>query len=1090
MRTYFSILILVFSITTLSAQTTSWRGNTNNSWFNPSNWTNGVPDSSTDAILGDNNFTGSFQPEIKSSATCQSLIVGNGGRAITLTVNSDLTVVENIMIGSHGTIDHSNKLIALGGNWMNKGSYVVSGNNSQIEFNGTTELLDGVTDFRNLTVDFGSTLIATADISISRTFNVNGTFNPASFKVSHTGKTFSIGASGVLIVNQSTFEENYPQSPTSINSKSTIEYASSSVNQTIANLNYGNLALSGTATKTFKSGITNVNSFINNENSIATLPNSATLKIDGDFTNNGVFTATNHTIQFSGSGTQNIGGTSVTSFYNIVVANNSNQGVSIESNQQLRGVLTLGSNNKFDADGSNNTAVFTLISTNDNITQDAAIATLPSGAQVTGNVTVQRFMSKEGANNNRIYRYISSPVAAATVADIQNEIPVTGNFIGTSICSGCSKSASLFSYTENIISDTDGNGVNDKNDGYISFPTSSNSETLTLGKGYALFVRANLLSSTMWDVRGTINQANTSAITFPVTYKSSGRIAEDGWNLVGNPFPSTIDWNASGWTKSNMSGTIYIPDNGSITTKYATWNGVTGTNGGSRYIAMGQGFWVKASGNGIPTLRATESVKTAGTQTTFFREGAPENLLRVTLGNNISSDETVIHFREDATSEFDEQADAVKLANEGVNLSTLLQDGTPLAINSLGSLNCNEVVSLDLGKLSAGSFTLDFSEFESFSEPVSIILFDKKLNIEQEIIKNSRYSFSISSNEIATSRNRFEVRFAKISPSLNFLLSQPRVCQNSETVVEIQNSRKDVTYQVMAGSTIPVSEAIGNESTLQLTIPANKLESGINSLLLRATINGCTVNTEATISVERVDVTTATIGDVPARCGEGSFNLTASGAPANGWYNWYTSIDEIEPVKGHQANWTTPVISKSKTFYVAAVNSLGCEGERVAVRATVNHLDPVAISDVNGILKSSYETENQWYFNNEIISGATSSSYQPDKSGIYTVEVSMNGCTTQASEEYVITGVEKEITGISAYPNPVINDLTVVLPIEEQTMYTVQLYSILGQLIKTSTHAGSSESIIVNMSDLQTGTYILKVLTSQGKRQTLSILKK
>ena len=134
-----------------------------------------------------------------------------------------------------------------------------------------------------------------------------------------------------------------------------------------------------------------------------------------------------------------------------------------------------------------------------------------------------------------------------------------------------------------------------------------------------MYVRGNILGSTLWDVRGPVNAGNVSAVSIPVSYTSTGQIANDGWNLVGNPFPATIDWNApSGWTKTNMNAAIYIPDNGNLSSKFATWNGVVGTSGGSQYIAMGQGFWTKANGNGTPSLSANENVKASGRQTVFL----------------------------------------------------------------------------------------------------------------------------------------------------------------------------------------------------------------------------------------------------------------------------------------------------------------------------------------------------------------------------------------------------------------------------------------------------------------------------------------
>lgn len=412
-----------------------------------------------------------------------------------------------------------------------------------------------------------------------------------------------------------------------------------------------------------------------------------------------------------------------------------------------------------DADGSSNTSVFTLISGGDEPTNDAAIGILPTGAQVTGNVTVQRFMTRQGGTNQRIYRYISSPVQQGTVADIQNEIPVTGSFIGSSTCTGCLTNPSLFYYDETVITDTNGSGTTDLADGYIEFPDVANTEIFIPGLGYALFTRGNILPSTLWDLRGVINVGNVTPVTLPVTFTPSGSILDDGWNLVGNPFPSTIDWNASnGWTKINLDGAFYITDNGSSSSiQYAAWNGTTGTNGGTQYIATGQAFWVKANGSGTPVLQTDENVKTPGTQTTFFREGTPENLLRIALVQGNVRDETVIHFRDDATSSFDSHADAVKLVNGTFNLSTMIPDGMKLAINSLTSLACREEVMLVVENVSPGDYHLAFSELNSFPEGVMLQLHDAFLDQTFPIEKDSKYAFNVNSDIASYGFDRFTV---------------------------------------------------------------------------------------------------------------------------------------------------------------------------------------------------------------------------------------------------------------------------------------------------------------------------------------------
>jgi len=72
--------LLVFGMTAIfiaaNGQTTSWRGTSSSAWATAANWTNGVPSATVDVIVGDANFTGSFQPSITAAANCKSLTVG------------------------------------------------------------------------------------------------------------------------------------------------------------------------------------------------------------------------------------------------------------------------------------------------------------------------------------------------------------------------------------------------------------------------------------------------------------------------------------------------------------------------------------------------------------------------------------------------------------------------------------------------------------------------------------------------------------------------------------------------------------------------------------------------------------------------------------------------------------------------------------------------------------------------------------------------------------------------------------------------------------------------------------------------------
>src|SRR5690606_4879612 len=121
--------------------------------------------------------------------------------------------------------------------------------------------------------------------------------------------------------------------------------------------------------------------------------------------------------------------------------------------------------------------------------------------------------------------------------------------------------------------------------GYEQFPAVSNTESMQIGRGYAAFIRDNLIPGNV-----TINYSgviNSGTINLPVTYNASGNGDADGYNLVGNPYPSSIYWDDPNWTKTNVSSTIAVRDNGSGVVQY--WDGQSG-GVQDGVIATGQGF--------------------------------------------------------------------------------------------------------------------------------------------------------------------------------------------------------------------------------------------------------------------------------------------------------------------------------------------------------------------------------------------------------------------------------------------------------------------------------------------------------------------
>ncbi len=180
-----------------------------------------------------------------------------------------------------------------------------------------------------------------------------------------------------------------------------------------------------------------------------------------------------------------------------------------------------------------------------------------------------------------------------------------------------------------------------------------------------------------------IGPLNKGLIGINVTRNSPG--TNSGWNLVGNPYPSAIDWDAAtGWTKTNVQNATYRHVNNST---WASYVGGVGVNGGSRYIAPVQGFFVNVSeGFSAGILSMNNSVRTH-TSTPFFKDEIAD-IVRLEVSGNGYMDETAIRFLDIATSDFDADWDAHKLFGT-VNEAPAIYcaDNGMMAINSLPETN-------------------------------------------------------------------------------------------------------------------------------------------------------------------------------------------------------------------------------------------------------------------------------------------------------------------------------------------------------------------------------------------------------------------
>lgn len=230
-----------------------------------------------------------------------------------------------------------------------------------------------------------------------------------------------------------------------------------------------------------------------------------------------------------------------------------------------------------------------------------------------------------------------------------------------------------------------------------------------------------------------------------------------GNNLVPNPYPSAIDWNASGWVKDGIANSVYQwPSGGN---QYVTYvDGVVTPEGtlNPNIIPSGQAFIVKATGS--PTLTMTDAVRVHSNRSFLKSDEMFADLLRIKATGNEMVDEAVVRFAENATTSADADFDAWKIygTNGAPQLYTLAADNEILAINSLPYLETAYTVPLNFEMKANQPVTLTFTNIESFDASVTIFLKDELINQTVNLRNQQAYTFNHNPENAA---NRFKLVF-------------------------------------------------------------------------------------------------------------------------------------------------------------------------------------------------------------------------------------------------------------------------------------------------------------------------------------------
>lgn len=703
-------------------------------------------------VVAATSFDVTYTNSSGSSVTTGSELPTNASDLRNLTINSTDPINLNAVVTVNGTLTFTSGVFNAGSNAIDLKGNLVSNNTSSLAssaftFSGTTTVTGSTAPvFGNVTIT--GSLTPTSSLNINGNLVNNGTLNSGSATVTFGGTTVMSGSSVSSFNNLVISPSSSLTAPSS-----TMNVAGTWTNNGTFTNNSGTVVFNGTSS-ILGSSVTNFGGVTVS----GTLTSPATLNVARNFTNNGTFNASTGVLVLNGSTGQSIGGSTATSFYDITCNNSST--VTVTTSQNITGVLTI-NNGTFNANGN-----LTLIS---NAAGDARVGAIAGGASLSGSVIAQRYLPN--TSGARAYRFLASPVTGAFVSSWKSSFPITGTFndpstpadFGGAFPSLVQSSPSMFFYNE-----PKGGTVDGRYDSYPLNATSSSAAAITNGIGYAAYVRQS--TPITLSVSGPIAQGNS--VPVPVTAQSGG--GNDGWNLIGNPFPAPINW-GSVTIPGGVGAQIAFRDNtnniglGAGQYVYYTQGGAGIPASYTGTISMGQAFFVRATSN--TSIVFKEADKEAVRSPQFIRKATIDNMLRVHLTGAGRADELIIRLVDKAKDQSDNLFDAFKLTNDFLNFSSLSTDGVKMAINAASLFNSateRKVFPLRVegnaaGVIAAGSYKFSFSEMETFGGDVNIILKDNLMKDSVQITGQSKeLTFSVTADP-KTYGDRFELIIARPS---------------------------------------------------------------------------------------------------------------------------------------------------------------------------------------------------------------------------------------------------------------------------------------------------------------------------------------
>lgn len=508
------------------------------------------------------------------------------------------------------------------------------------------------------------------------------------------------------------------------NSNGTVLFNSASSNQSIFRSGaetFNNLSFTGAGIKLLNTPVSAKGFSIQNGSTVDLSSSSHSLSLSGHFINNGSFLSQNGNVLLNGTASQSVGGSSITDFYDLAL--NNTAGASLSGACRIINALSI-SNGTLQTNGQS----LTLVSTASNT---ARINSISGNGNISGNLTLQRFIPGGSTGWAFLGAPMSSPL---TFQDWDDDI-----FISCPTCPDGSAGGflSIYSYNEAVPGPVDAAAA------YV--PLSGISDPINFGSGYWVYVGNSQFSTSdiLLDVTGSVRTLNQS---IPLSYNPSGSPADDGWNLIHNPYPSPVSWNAMRGSTPNLDNAIYVynADLNSGLGGYASYvNGVSvpapGSGGIGDEIPMCQGFYVHSTG--ATAIPVTESIK-VNSNPVFLKSHAaqtpsngPAAVLQLNLLDTVLRDACALYLENNASPGFDESFDAYKLLGTDplAPMIALEKDSLLFSINGIPQVNGSYSCNLKVTTGTSGQYSITAGGLSGFSQAFCFRLYDRYTNSSHDL---------------------------------------------------------------------------------------------------------------------------------------------------------------------------------------------------------------------------------------------------------------------------------------------------------------------------------------------------------------------